>query len=379
MQYMHDATPTRDTEGLRRLLLQAKSRGASDIHLGSGTCPVARIHGVLTAMPLTDGGSINLDVLRAVLLDDERRGVLDRRGAVDVAFELPDVARLRAHFFRAGNRLAAALRLVPQVLAEEPCLGAQVWADRVTRLRQGLVLVTGPTGSGKSTTLAMLVERINRERAAHIITIEDPIEHLHTPQLARITQREVPSDAPSFAEALHGILREDPDVVLVGEIRDRETIEAALTIAETGHLVLSSLHTGSAAQAVSRVVDMFAPADQAPIRTQLAAVLDVVVAQQLIPRTDRAGRVLALEVLQVSAAIRNLIREGKTHQLENMMQLGQAQSASRTMTQALADLYQSGLITLDDALAHCSDPDALQRLLGPALKEVTAAAPRSRR
>jgi len=337
---------TSELAPLLALLHEARRRGASDLHLAAGIAPTVRVHGNLTPLAASPLTTSSVTAMCEPLLTPRQRHTIDTYGACDLAFDVPAGGRCRAHLFRQRGSDAAAIRLLTSTLAVDP-LQDESWAEHVTGLRHGLVLVTGATGSGKSTTLTALLDCINHQRHVHIVTIEDPIEHLHQPQRALITQRELHRDTASFAEALRGVLREDPDVVLIGEIRDRDTMEAALTVAETGHLVLSSLHTGSAAQAVHRVLDMFPPQDQAPIRAQLAAVIEVVVCQQLVSRTDGAGRVAAVEVLRVTAAIRNLIREGKTHQLDSMMQLGQSQSGTRTMAQALADLQQRGLITAD--------------------------------
>lgn len=342
-----------DLDLLQRILADAIQRGASDLHLSADAAPTARIDGTLVSLPF---GILERDTVEATctaLLSPEQRGTIESTGAVDLSFNLRGHGRCRAHLFRQRNSLAAAFRILNGTLPDHCGWKSEAWSTHVTQLRRGLVLVAGATGSGKSTTLAGLVDRINHERCVHIVTIEDPIEHIHQPRRALITQRELHGDTMSFAEALRGVLRQDPDVVLIGEIRDRTTMEAALTVAETGHLVLSSLHAGSAVQAVHRVLDMFPPQDQAPIRAQLANVIEVVLCQQLLPRCDGKGRVAAAEVLRINTAIRNLIREGKTHQLTNTMQLGQALSGSRTMRQAVADLHERGLI----AAVETSDED----------------------
>ncbi len=362
---------------LQPILSEAARRGASDLHLSAGAVPTARVDGDLVALPFAVLSNADTDALCLGLLSPEQRTAVETAGGVDFSFNLPAGGRCRAHVFRQRDSFAAAFRILAGTLPNpaEP-LGVHPseppgasWSEHVAALRRGLVLITGATGSGKSTTLAVLLDRINRERPVHIVTIEDPIEHVHAPRRALITQRQLHSDTPSFADALRSVLRQDPDVVLIGEIRDRETMEAALTVAETGHLVLSSLHTGAAAQAVQRVLDLFPPQDQPPIRAQLAAVLEVIVCQQLLPRADGGGRIVAAEVLRVTAAIRNLIREGKTHQLDNMMQLGQTQSGTRTMLQALAALEERGLITHEHALKYSHDADTLRSMMAPAGNE----------
>ncbi len=302
-----------------------------------------RVHGSLRVLPHDTLREEHTSVLYKALLSPDQREAFLAQGAYDLALALADGTRCRVHVFRRCGTTAAAIRLLADTLPVG-LLDGESWARDVVALRKGLILVTGATGSGKSTTLATLLHRINLERDAHIVTLEDPIEHVHRPQRALITQRELGGDVPGYAEALRNVLRQDPDVVLIGEIRDRDTMAAALEVAETGHLVFSSLHTGSAVEAVQRVIDMFAPSGQGPIRAQLASTLEVVVCQQLVARADGGGRVAAIEVLRATAAIRNLIREGKTHQLDSSMQLGHSHSGSRTMTQALAELQERGVI-----------------------------------
>jgi len=369
---------TSGIELLQPILEEAIRRGASDLHLSAGAAPTARVDGTLLSLPFPVLSSADTDALCLGLLSPEQRSTVEATGGVDFSFYLPAGRRCRGHVFRQRDSLAAAFRILASTL---PDLGAaeiegESWSEHVVALRRGLVLITGATGSGKSTTLAALLDRINRERCVHIVTIEDPIEHVHEPRQALITQRQLHSDTHSFADALRSVLRQDPDVVLIGEIRDRETMEAALTVAETGHLVLSSLHTGSAAQAVQRVLDLFSPQDQPPIRAQLAAVLEVVVCQQLVPRAGGSGRVVAAEVLRATAAIRNLIRDGKTHQLDNVMQLGQTQSGTRTMLQSLAALQERGLITPEHAREYSHNANDLPSMVAHTGNERRARAAR---
>lgn len=354
---MHDSRPTRtshaaadssvacahEMDWFYTLLAEAQRCGASDLHLGTGTPPTVRVQGGLYTLSPTPLDQECTSAMCWSLLSPDQQQSFFAHGAYDLALTLADGARCRVHLFRRCGTTAAAIRLLADTLPLG-LLETESWAHDVVALCRGLVLVTGATGSGKSTTLAALLHRINLERDVHIVTLEDPVEHIHQPQRALITQRELGGDAPGYAEALRHILRQDPDVVLIGEIRDRDTMAAALTVAETGHLVFSSLHTGSAVEAVQRVVDMFPPTDQGPIRAQLASTLEAVVCQELVARADGSGRIAAMEVLRATPAIRNLIREGKTHQLDSAMQLGHAQSGSRTMAQTLADLQARGVI-----------------------------------
>jgi len=342
-----------------RILRLAAERGASDVHLAADRPPTARVLGRLEPLPIPALDASTLESMAAVMAPERGHLAQTTGSGIDLAIDLDGVGRIRLHVFRRQHSVAIAARLVPATLPAGTAIAPSSWVARTALLRQGLVLVCGPTGSGKSTTLATLIDRINHERDVHIVTIEDPIEYIHRPQRAFVTQRELHTDTSTFAEALRQVLRQDPDVVLIGEIRDRETLEAALTVAETGHLVLSSLHTGSAAQAVQRVIDLFPPSDQGPIRAQLSSVLELVVAQRLVPRADGRGRIAVQELLQVTPAIRNLIREGKTHQIENTMQLGPSASGSRSFHLALLELYQSGAIDRDVALAQAPDPDAM--------------------
>jgi len=351
---------------LLRVVVQA---GASDLHLTSGVPPCLRVHGDLRPfdrLPTLDADAVGRLVLDALPAADVARFELE--GELDTAISVPGVARFRVNVFRQQEAVGAVLRAIPFQVVPFEQLGLPASVLRCTELHRGLVLVTGPTGSGKSTTLASLVDRVNASRPVHIVTIEDPIEFLHTSKRAIVNQREVGRDTASFARALKAVLRQDPDVILVGELRDLETVQAALTAAETGHLVFATLHTQDAPQAVDRVIDVFPAHQQAQVRVQLALTLQAVVSQQLVPRADGRGRAVAVEVLTVTPALRNHIREGKTHQIPSAMQTGAAQGM-QTMDAALATLVKDGIVTRELALDRAHTPDELARTLGgPAVR-----------
>ncbi|BCV21814.1 type IV pilus twitching motility protein PilT [Moorella sp. Hama-1] len=328
---------------IKTILVAAAAAGASDVHLAVGLPPVFRINGELQVQhqwePLDAGMAAGL--VRPMV--SERWEVFQEQGEIDLAYSLPGVSRFRVNVFHQRGSTGAAIRLIPRAIPGLETLGLPPVVGELAERRHGLVLVTGPTGSGKSTTLAAMVDKINRERRCHIITLEDPIEYLHQHRLSIVNQREVGSDTHSFARALRAALRQDPDVILVGEMRDLETIATAITAAETGHLVLATLHTSSAIQSIDRIVDVFPPHQQGQIRIQLADTLEGVITQQLLPRADRAGRVAAVEILIATPAVRNLIREGKTHQIISSMQTG-ARYGMQTMDAALRQLTVEGVI-----------------------------------
>lgn len=307
--------------------------------------------------------SQDMSRLAESLLTDAQRHQLTRTGEWDGAYSLPDIGRFRFHIYTQRGSLAMAIRAVSGAIPTFDELGLPPIVDELMRKPQGLILVTGPTGSGKSTTLATMLDRINEERRAHIISLEDPIEVLHKHKKSLVSQLEVGSDVREFQSALKGILRQDPDVVFLGELRDLETIQAALTMAETGHLTVATLHTNSAIHTLTRLVSVFPPHQQQEIRIQLSMVLEGILAQRLLPRTEGKGRVLALEILIPSPAIRNLIREDKIHQMYSMMQTGQAQYGMQTMNQALTDLVGQGVISSELAMAMTMLPDELAKLL----------------
>ncbi|MBI4823778.1 MAG: type IV pilus twitching motility protein PilT [Nitrospirae bacterium] len=345
---------------LLKTLIEKK---ASDLHITTGSPPRIRIDGRL--MPL-DGeplGPADTKALCYSILTDAQKHKFEENNELDLSFGLKGLSRFRANIFTQRGAVAGAFRSIPFEIRTFRDLGLPEILNDLTKKPRGLILVTGPTGSGKSTTLASMVDRINSERPDHIITVEDPIEYLHGHKKALINQREVNADTASFKSALKYVLRQDPDVVLIGEMRDLETIEAALAVSETGHLTLATLHTNSAVQTINRVIDVFPPHQQEQIRVQLSFVLEGILAQQLIPRKSGQGRVLAIEILIPNAAIRNLIREDKIHQLYSMMQTGQAKFGMQTMNQSLHELYTKGLISYDEALGRSSVPDEMLTML----------------
>jgi twitching motility protein PilT len=337
---------------------------ASDVHLTAGFPPAMRDKGKIVAMegfPILSGQETR-EVVFGILNDDQRKR-FENNQQLDFAYAIPGVARFRVNCFFQRGSVSAAFRLVPQDIPALDTLGVpQVLRDLAAKPR-GFVLVTGPTGSGKSTTLAAMIDVINSENQDHILTIEDPIEFLHVHKRSIVNQREVGADAPDFALGLRAALREDPDVILVGEMRDLETISTALTAAETGHLVFATLHTQSTAQTVDRIIDVFPPEQQGQVRTQLSIALQGIVTQQLLPTSDGMGRVVATEVLVPTPAIRNLIREGKTHQIYAAVQTSGA-VGMQTMDADLARLVRAGKITRSLAEQRASVPEELKRLLG---------------
>ncbi len=348
---------------LTSLLRRAAAQGASDLHLSAGTPPRIRLRGELCVPD--DLGPLSPDEAKWLIyseLTSAQRQSFEETSELDYAFGGTDAAsgaRVRANVYRERGQVAAVYRLLPNRIPDLTTLGLPSSVVDLTNRLHGLVLVTGPTGSGKSSTLAAMVDRINRARASHILTIEDPIEYLHPHRRAMVHQREVPADTAGFATALKAALREDPDVVLIGEMRDLETAEAALRIAETGHLTLATLHTGSAVQAVSRIIDLYPSHRQSLARTQLCQVLEGVVCQRLVPAAGGAGRVCAAEVLMATPAIRNLIREDRLHQAYSTMQTTGASAGMQTMTQALAALCRRGAITREAAIGHASHREEL--------------------
>ena len=345
------------------LISQAMERRASDLHLSVGIVPTIRVDGAL--LPLNDTRYLPDDV-RAVaegILDDRHREILKESGEVDFAYSVPQVGRFRVNVFRQRDSLSLAARILNTRIPSPQELGLPDAVVNTCDKKRGLVLVTGPTGSGKSTTLASLINIINQKYAHHIVTLEDPIEYLHRHQKSIVNQREMGSDSRDYASALRAALRQDPDVILVGEMRDLETISTAVTAAETGHLVFSTLHTVGAANTIDRIIDVFPPYQQQQIRTQLADVLECVVSQQLIPLASGTGRTAAMEVMLVNSAIRNHIRESKTFQIPTVMQTNR-KSGMCTMDDALLELYQSRAISRDNALAFAQDRAGLSKRLG---------------
>lgn len=345
------------------LLGTALDRRASDLHLTVGAPPAVRVDGALVRL---DGPPLEAADLRTALdglLDDDQRARFARDLELDLAYDLPGRSRFRVNLYVQRGAVGAAFRAIPTEIPAFDALGLPASVASFATLPRGLVLVVGVTGSGKSTTLASLVDIINRERQDHIMTVEDPIEFVHRHKRCLVNQREVGEDTRSFADALKHVLRQDPDVILVGEMRDLETISTAITAAETGHLVFATLHTLDTASTIDRVIDVFPPHQQAQVRVQLASTLRGVVAQQLLPRADGPGRSVAAEVLVVTPAIRNLIREAKTFQIPSLLQSG-ARFGMQTMDQSLAALVSSGRISRDLAFERCFDATALAQLLG---------------
>jgi twitching motility protein PilT len=347
--------------------------GASDLHVTTNCPPKIRIDGKLVAMEnAPELGPVDTKSLCYSILTDAQKHAFEENNELDLSFGLKGLSRFRANIFMQRGAVAGAFRTVPFEIKNFRQLGLPDVVGELAKKPSGLILVTGPTGSGKSTTLAAMIDKINNERTDHIITIEDPIEYLHSHKKCLVNQREVKSDTGSFANALKYVLRQDPDVILIGEMRDLETIEAALTVAETGHLTFATLHTNSAIQSINRIIDVFPPHRQEQIRVQLSFVLEAVIAQQLIPKRVGRGRVMALEVLLFSPAIRNLIREDKIHQIYSMMQTGQAKFGMQTMNQSLLELYKKGLISYEDALGRSSHIEELVQMIqraAPAMKK----------
>lgn len=344
------------------LLEEVVKKKASDLHLQVGLPPMLRIDGALIPVSgseiLTDE---TVETLIFAILDEDQKQILLKDKEFDFSFAFGDLGRFRVNAFHERGNLAAALRLIPNEILTIEQLGLPPIVSKFADYPRGLVLVTGPTGSGKSTTLAAMIHKINQERADHIITIEDPIEYTHRSKKSVIVQREVHYDTYSFSAALRSALREDPDVVLIGEMRDLETIASAITIAETGHLVLATLHTNSAAQSIDRMIDVFPPHQQPQIRSQLSNILMAIVSQRLVPMIG-GGRVAAAEILVATSAVRNIIREGKTHQLEAVIQTG-AEFGMQSMDKTLVSLIHAGSITYDDARNYAVDLDELDRLM----------------
>ena len=349
---------------LSDLLKKLIEMGGSDLHLTTNTPPQVRVHGELTPLedfkPLT---SADTKQLAYSVLTDAQKHRFEENLELDFSFGVRGLSRFRANLFNQRGAVGAVFRAIPYEIKDFDQLGLPTVVAQLCERPRGLILVTGPTGSGKSTTLAAMLDKINRERHEHIVTIEDPIEFLHAHKSCIINQREVGADTRGFAEALRTALRQDPDVVLVGEMRDLETIESALRIAETGHLTFATLHTNSAATTINRIIDVFPSGQQSQIRAQLSMVLEGILCQTLLPRADGRGRCMALEILVPNPAIRNLIREDKVHQIYSMMQTGQGKHGMQTLNQALATLYHKRLITLEIATQRSSNADELRELI----------------
>ena len=364
---MEAATEQRKMPTLQDLLKVMIDKGGSDLHITAGSPPRIRVNGKLLPLeqlpPLTP---VDTKQMTYTVLTDAQKHTFEEGNELDFSFGLKGLSRFRGNLFVQRGATGGVFRTIPFKIKTFQELGLPPIVEELSKKPRGLILVTGPTGSGKTTTLAAMINKINEEREDHIITIEDPIEYLHPSKKALVNQREVGADTSSFKKALKHVLRQDPDVVLLGELRDMETIEIALTVAETGHLCLATLHTNSCVQTINRIIDVF-PANQQPqIRAQLSFVMEGVMSQLLIPTADGKSRVMALEVMVPNSAIRNLIREDKVHQVYSQMQVGQAKFSMQTMNQSLLLLCQRRLISLDEAIGRSSDPDELRQMMSNA-------------
>lgn len=359
------ATPD-PREELARLLRELVRLGGSDLHLSPDAAPRLRIDGRLSP---AEGEPLRAETVESMVsagIPDRQRTLLKQAGEADYAFTLTGVARFRGSVFRCRGSLAAVYRVVPGEVPSLDALGLPASAAALAGLASGLVLTAGPVGSGKSTTMGAIVDRINRTRAVHIVTIEDPVEVIHRNRRALVTQRQVGSDTASFHDALRSVLRSDPDVVVIGEIRDRETVDAALRVSETGHLALATIHARSALHALTRVVEMFPASQHRQARIRLSVSLEAIYCQRLVPRADGRGRVVAVEQLAPTAAARNLIREDKLHQLFAVLDAGAGRGASVSLNEAILSLWRRGIITRSDALAASNEPAGLGAALSSA-------------
>ncbi len=347
---------------LQQLLKTMVDRGATDLHITSNSPPQIRIDGALVPLQLPPLNPVETKRLAYSVMSDNQKHRFEENLELDFSFGIKGLARFRSNVFSQRGTVGAAFRLIPWEIRSFKELGLPDIVSKICEKPRGLVLVTGPTGSGKSTTLAAMIDKVNRERKEHIVTIEDPVEYLHAHKKCIVNQRELHADTHSFANALRSVLRQDPDVVLIGEMRDLETIESALRIAETGHLTLATLHTNSAAQSINRVIDVFPSHQQPQVRAQLSFVLEGILCQALLPKVGH-GRALSLEIMIPNSAIRNLIREDKVHQIYSAMQTGQAKFGMQTFNQSLASLYFKKVISLETALSVSHNLDELQEMI----------------
>jgi len=365
---------------LPELLQKTIQAGASDLHLTAGSPPQIRVDGKLRPVESTVLTAADTKRLAYSVMTDAQKHAFEEKWEIDFSFGIKDLCRFRANVFTQRGAVAAAFRVIPFEIKGFQSLNLPPVVEQLCEKPRGLILVTGPTGSGKSTTLAAMIDKINTERHEHILTIEDPIEFIHPHKNCIVNQREVNSDTHSFADALRVALREDPDVVLIGEMRDLETVEAALRIAETGHLTLATLHTNSAVSTITRIIDIFPSSQQSQVRTQLSLVLEGILCQSLVPRANGTGRCMAMEILIPTTAVRNLIREDKIHQIYSLMQTGQEKHGMQTFNQSLSHLVLTKQITLEDAIAKSSNVDELldliKRGVGLNLQSATQRAPR---
>jgi twitching motility protein PilT len=338
-------------------------KGASDLHISTATPPRLRVDGKLVPLDHPQLSPVETKSLCYSILTDAQKHKFEEHNELDLSFGVKGLSRFRGNVFMQRGAVAGAFRTIPFEIKTFKDLGLPEVMNELVKRPRGLILCTGPTGSGKSTTLAAMIDRINSERYEHIITVEDPIEYLHGHKKCLINQREVNADTASFKDALRYVLRQDPDVVLIGEMRDLETIEAALTVSETGHLTLATLHTNSAVQTINRIIDVFPAHQQDQIRVQLSFVLEGILSQQLIAKKSGKGRVLAVELLIPNPAIRNLIREDKVHQIYSTMQTGQSKFGMQTMNQSLMELYTKGHISYEDAISRSPVPEEIITML----------------
>ncbi len=361
------------TVSLHQLLKTMVEKGGTDLHVTTNSPPLIRIDGLLVPLNQPALSAVDTKKLAYSVLTDAQKHRFEEHLELDISFGVKGLARFRANVYVQRGAVAGAFRRIPYEILGFRELGLPPAVESLCSRPRGLVLVTGPTGSGKSTTLAAMIDKVNREKPLHILTIEDPVEYLHTHKKAMVNQRELHADTLSFPNALRSVLREDPDVVLIGEMRDLETIESALRIAETGHLTFATLHTNSAPQTINRIVDVFPEHQQSQVRAQLSFVLEGIICQTLLPRASGKGRALACEILVPSSAIRNLIREDKVHQIYSMMQAGQIKHGMQTFNQSLATLYHRRLISLQTALGYSSHQDELQDMINRGVGAVTQA------
>ncbi len=348
---------------LHQLLKAMVEKGASDMHITAGAPPLLRIDGDVIPLKVPPLSPVDTKHLCYSIMTEEQKISFEKDSELDLSFGVKNLSRFRANIFLQRGAVAGAIRTIPFKILSFEELGLPPVIQDISKKPNGLVLVTGPTGSGKSTTLASIIDKINSEERMHILTIEDPIEYLHPHKMCVVNQREIGADTASFKGALRYVLRQDPDVVLVGEMRDLDTIEAALTIAETGHLVFATLHTNSAVSTINRIIDVFPPHQQDQVRNKLSFVLQGVITQQLLPRMGTPGRCLAMEILVPNAAIRNLIRENKVHQIYGQMQVGQDKHGMMTLNQSLMNLYLRRFISLEQAITQSLEPDELKTMI----------------